>query len=190
MPFRRIATMTQSTTNGLTRRQAVLGAAAIAALGRVTTTAAAVRSSRGIAGGGLVSLPDGVVNFSLFASRTASDDADDVVVGQVRWIVSRQDEPDLVLESVEVTGYRPLDDDENGRELRGTMRLADAEHPFVMLAFDNGTPGSAQDRVSLTVGAGVGDGTAVATATDADVEYEADGAVVAGDIQLLEFEIG
>ena len=175
-------------TGVFTRRQAVLGAAAVAALGRLGATAAAVRSSRGMAGGGLVALPDGLAHFSLFASRTTSDDDTEVVIGQVRWFDPSGADGGLTLESTEVTDYVPLDDDENGRELRGTVRVNENEYPFVLQAFDDGAPGSAQDRVSLRVGGDASDGTAEATAA-ADFAYQAEGTLVAGDLQLLTFDL-
>lgn len=175
---------------GWTRRQAVLGVAALAALGRVQTTAAAVRSSRGMAGGGLIALPDGLAHFSLFASRTTSDDDTEVVLGQVRWFDPTAADGGLTLESTEVTNYVPLDGDENGREVSGTMRVNDDEYPFVMQAFDDGAPGTGLDRVSLRVGGDVGDATAEATAAADGFGYEAEGALVAGDLQLLTFDIG
>lgn len=180
--------MTQRTRIGFTRRQAVIGAAAVAALGRVRTAAAAVRSSRGMAGGGLVALPDGLAHFSLFASRTMSDDDTEVVLGQVRWYDPNAADGGLTLESTEVTDYVPLDGDENGRVLSGTMRVNDDEYPFVLEAFDDGSPGSNQDRVALRVGVAAGDATAEATVA-ADFAYEAEGFLVAGDLQLLTFEI-
>ncbi len=173
---------------GLTRRQAVLGAAAVAALGRIGQTAAAVRSSRGMAGGGLIALPDGLAHFSLFASRTISDDGTEVVVGQVRWFDPGAVDGGLTLESTEVTDYVPLDDDENGRELRGTIRVNDNEYPFVLQAFDDGAPGSGLDRVSLRVG-GLVNGTAEATTATDDLVYEGEGSLAAGDLQLLVFDI-
>src|SRR5215216_3608141 len=113
--------MTQPRQVGVTRRTAVLGTAALVALGRGKATAAAVRSSRGMAGGGLVALPSGLAHFALFASRVTADD-DEVVIGQVRWFDPNWREAGLRLESTEVTDYRPLENAENGRELRGTMR--------------------------------------------------------------------
>jgi hypothetical protein len=69
------------------------------------------------------------------------------------------------------------------------VRVNENEYPFVLQAFDDGAPGSGQDRVSLRVGGDASDGTAEATAT-ADFAYEAEGSLVAGDLQLLTFDLG
>jgi hypothetical protein len=152
------------------------------------TAAQAVGSGGGIAGGGLIEGPDAAVQFSLFATRLplGEDDAE-IVSGKVQLADPLQQ---WWMESVEVTEYGPVEgEDENLRQLRGTMRVtmaeSEAEYPFVLRATDGGRPGDGEDTLTLAVGAAVDD----AEASADDFAYELNGTVSAGDIALVEIAL-
>ena len=90
----------------------------------------------------------------------------------------------MALESIDVTDYGPVEGVENAREARGLATLnGTGRHPFRVRVVDDGEPGSGEDSISVTVGA---DG--AAEAAD-EVVYALDGAITAGDVQLLELNL-
>jgi hypothetical protein len=197
---RRTEQMKARMRTGMTRRAAVsaaaIGGAAIVGAGLGTRTNRALAAARqrsvtstgGIAGGGLLEGPDASVHFSLFGTRVplGEGDAEEMIFsGRVILVDPLQG---WRMESVEVTSYGPIEgDDENARELRGTMAVtmgeATAEYPFVLRALDGGGPTEGEDTLTLAVGAAAED--AEGGATDV-FSYELNGTVSAGDITLVE----
>jgi hypothetical protein len=188
---------TKAGRDGISRR----GALAAAAIGGVGLTGlgltrrpgrasaqVAVGSGGGIAGGGLIEGPDAAVHFSLFATRLPlGTDGALIVSGKVQLA-----DPLLNwrMESTEVTEYGPVEgEDENLRELRGTMRVTttdgEDEYPFVLCAVDAGRPADGQDTLELSVGAAV---EGAEGGVDA-YAFELKGTVSAGDIELVEITL-
>jgi hypothetical protein len=183
---------------GWTRRH-VLTTSAMGALaagtmaGRLPGVAASrvsMSGGGGIAGGGTAETAEGEAQFSLFASRLElTDEPTPLIFGRVQWVDPNWRSRGLALVSTTVTAYGPVPDDENARELRGTMTAnGEGSYPFVLRAIDGGGPGEGQDRVILTVGPDAVAGTpSAATPTD-DFAYSAEATVVGGDLQLLRFD--
>ena len=181
---------------GYTRRTALgVSAAALAALGLGAAPAAtaaqrAATGSGGLAGGGLATDGEGEAQFAVFASRIlfAGDD-EPTILGRVQWVDKGRG---MVMESTAVTAYGPIPDQENARELRGTMRVNGTDgYPFVLRAVDAGPPGSGQDTIDLTVGAAAlaTPGTSPDPATPApatDLTLTIAATVTIGDLQLLD----
>ena len=150
-----------------------------------------VTSTGGIAGGGLIEGPDAAVHFSLFATRLPLGEDDAMIVsGRVQLTDPLTG---IRMESVAVDEYGPIEgDDENARQLRGTMRVtmgdAEAEYAFVLRALDGGGPGEGQDTLTLAVGLAAG--TPEAGTASSDVfSYEVKGTVSAGDIELIDIAL-
>ena len=132
-----------------TRRRALtataIGGAVLAGAGlgersrRTVAQRSAISSAGGIAGGGLIEGPDASVHFSLFGNGLPlGEDEAMIFSGQVQLA-----DPliGLRMESVTIDEYGPIDgDDENARQLRGTMRVTmgdtDAESLFVDIALE------------------------------------------------------
>lgn len=132
----------------------------------------------GLTGGGVVSTASGEAQLVLFASRLEVD-SDDPAAGFVRWVVSRDGENPLSLESIGTIAYGPVEGDEQAREVRGTMQVNGAgEYPFVLRAVDLGTAELGRDTASLRVGNRLAEGS--------DFGYEEEGTIVGGDLQLLD----
>jgi hypothetical protein len=169
----------------LTRRGALaVSAGTVVALSLGRAGAQRAVGSGGIAGGGVAKAPDGGAEFSLFASRLPIEgQAELVVFGRVQWV-----DPDrgLTLESMAVTEYGPVPDQENARELRGTMRVEGGAAPFVLRVVDGGGPTSGLDRITLTVGEAAG--TPTAGTPTGGFAYSMDAEIAAGDVQLLSFD--
>jgi hypothetical protein len=182
---------------GVTRRGALAAAAGgvsltglgLAIRAKRASAQIAVGSGGGIAGGGLIEGPDAAVQFSLFATRLPLGEGEDefIVSGKVLLADPLQE---WRMESVEVTEYGPVDgEDENLRELRGTMLVTtadgEAEYPFILRAVDVGGPADGTDTLALSVG-GALEGT---KGESDDFSYELSGAVSAGDIALVEIAL-
>jgi hypothetical protein len=131
---------------------------------------------------------DGEADFSVVVTRLIIDGEEPGVVrGSVRWV----DAAGLRMQSVKITDYQdrglPAKEGE-GRRIEGVMRVkGEGEQPFVLDLTDVGEPGSGRDTVVLTVGAAARRGNSVSSKGSA-YRYHAAGQIVAGDIQVVEFE--
>ena len=150
-----------------------------------------VITQRGIAGGGLVRFAEGEAQFSLFASSLTMADGEEasapVFLGSVLWV---DETVGLTLESTRITNYENLQlASAEGRRIEGVFAAGDSgEHPFVMDVVHVDLPGSGADRIMLTVGEPsiAGSGT---PGPDAGFTYSADGEVVVGDVQDIDFAV-
>lgn len=184
--------MSASWNTRLNRRAAVGGGlAGIAGLASPAVGTARGRAiiQRGMVGGGRVRLAQGEADFSVFASRLIIDDEDPGSVrGSVRWVDAAAD---LSMHSVRISDYQDLElppRQGEGRRITGVMRVSGAgEQPFVLDVIDAGAPGSGRDTVEFTVGAR--DRAGDDAAGNAGFRYRAEGAIVSGDVQAVEFEI-
>lgn len=134
----------------------------------------------GITGGGVVATATGDAHVSLFGTRLEVGGQQEAgpPLGAVHWT-----DPGAGLEfaSVTVTHYGWVPDQEQAREIRGTMSLnGSGAYPFVLRAVDAGPPGSGEDTVALTVGDNVAVGE-----EPTGVDYIASGPLVGGDVELL-----
>jgi hypothetical protein len=184
---------------GMTRRgalMAAIGGAALVGGGLGVTTRRAlaqraISSGGGIAGGGLIEGPDAAVQFSLFATRLPLGENDEVIIsGRVQLADTLQG---WRMESVEVAEYGPVEgEDENLRELRGTMLVKTSEddegveYPFILRAVDIGGPGEGLDTLTLQVGGAV---PATPDGGSFEFSYGLAGAISAGDIQLVDIAL-
>jgi hypothetical protein len=173
------------------RRMAVGGALAGVAGFALPRRQSRTVTQRGIVGGGLVRFEQGEASFSLFVSRlTFSEDEVEVVAGSIIWV---DKEANFTLRSTAITDYIvPEDQPEQGvsRQILGTMRdEAGSEYPFDLEVVDVDVPGSGEDTVNLIVGDGARPSANATPASGLGFSYTADGLVVRGDIQELDFEI-
>lgn len=132
----------------------------------------------GLTGGGVVSTATGEAQLVLFASRLEVD-ADDPAAGFVRWLAPGEGDTTLTLESVGTIAYGLVDDDDQAREIRGTMTVNGAgAYPFALRAVDFGTAEVGRDTASIRVGSSLAEGS--------DFGYQEEGTIVGGDLQLLD----
>lgn len=177
----------------VTRRRALAGGVGAAALlttaRRVSAQRSAVGGGGGIAGGGTIETANGPIHFSLFGSRLMlEDESEPAIFGSLRWV---DEDGGWTFESTSIANYGPPADDEDARELRGTVAANGGdEYPFVLRAVDIGAPGAGEDTIRLTVGEGAIDATPPAAAPSSALAYEVEGPLAAGDIQLLSFDPG
>lgn len=150
-----------------------------------------VVTQRGIAGGGLVRFAEGEAQFSLFASSLTFDEGEGegepIFLGRLLWV---DGSVGLTLASTRITNYEnPRLPDRNSRTIEGFVTAGDAgEHPFVMDVVLVDPPGSGADRVTFTVGAASVDDAAT-PADGSGFTYAADGAIVVGDVQDVDFAV-
>lgn len=153
-------------------------------------------NSGGIVGGGLVRTDGGAEgHLSLIATRTPdpTDTEAFSVVGQVKWTDLAWEGAELHLESGQITGYGPTDGVDGGRDVHGWMQASavDVMVPFFLQVVDAGGPGSGLDTVSLLVGDSVPTEAVLgATAETIGFSYTAKGALVNGDLALVNFGSG
>ena len=185
---------------GMNRREALtaaaIGGAALAGAGLGLTASRAlaqrsVTSGGGIAGGGLIEGPDAAVHFSLFGTRLPLGEEEAMIFSGK--VVLADPLTGLRMESVAIAEYGPSEgEDENLRELRGTMLVATSEddegveYPFVLRAVDAGGPGEGTDSIALQVGGAV---PATPEGGAFEFAYELNGTVSAGDIALVEIAL-
>jgi hypothetical protein len=165
----------------LTRRRALTaGAAAVAAATLPAAVAARplLRDGFGAAAGGTVERDDGDCTFVLLVTRLTLEGEDgELLIGHLTWSDPSSYEDGLYLDGAEFTDYGPVPDHEGTSEARGQIRVNSGDlAPFVIRLEDSGDFGSGEDRVTLTVGE-----------PGSNFEYRAEGRVVYGDIELLQF---
>lgn len=135
----------------------------------------------GITGGGIVRTGTGDATLVLFATELG-DEAERQATGFVRW-TDPSSNGGIVLESVGPIAYFWEFEDEQAREIRGTMSInGEGEEPFVLHLIDTGLGAPGSDSVQLDVG----DLAAVEGSSSGTFGYTAAGPIVGGDIQLLE----
>jgi hypothetical protein len=170
-------------------RRDVLAAGAGALAFALPKPQIAVRTilQRGMSGGGLAQL-DGsdeprLANFGLFASSVQLSEGTTLVLGSIQWLEAGTD---LELQSIEVTQCQPLPNRKDGAEIRGRIQVnGEGDYPFVVRAFDQGSPGSALDRVEVEVNTAAARTGATSEPSDTSYTYEAGGNLVAGDVQWI-----
>ena len=151
---------------------------------------AAMSSGAGVvAGGSLNGAADAFIQFSAFGSRLRFDDGTEPIVhGAFSWYdPTGADGGPLTLALVKLGNYGP-GDVENARVIAGTASVnGEGEHPFAVWLVDNGAIGEAVDSVRLVVGSGVAEQTGTPAPSDAEFtfDYEVEGDLTAGDVQLL-----
>jgi hypothetical protein len=176
------------------RRKAVAAgiAATIATVLGVRGVDARLVLMRGVTGGGLAKIDNvaepGLANLSIFASAIQMPEGESVFVGQVHWIEAGTG---LTLESTEISECIPFGDHPGGRRVSGRMTVNGlGDYPFVMRTLDDGAPGVGRDTIELEVnGATVGDQIPTEV-TLGEGTYAASARLVAGDFQLLNFDMG
>jgi hypothetical protein len=176
------------------RRKAVAAgiAATVATVLGVRGVDARLVLMRGVTGGGLAKIDNvpepGLANLSIFASAMQMPEGDTVFVGQVRWVEAGSG---LTLESIEIAECIPFGDHPGARRVSGRMTVNGAgDYPFVMRTLDDGDPGAGRDTIELEVnGAAVGD-QIPAEVTIGEGTYAASARLVAGDFQLLSYDMG
>jgi hypothetical protein len=165
---------------------AVVGfAAQLPSHGRVLT-------QRGIAGGGLIQLAAGEASFSLFVARLAASqagsDADtEIVAGSIRWVDRMAG---LILTSTTIATYDVVEIEVGEmRAITGAMSVEGAgSYSFAMEVVDVGPPGSGEDWISFGIGESVTRAGEATPATGRGVAYAVSGPLVAGDVQIVEFD--
>jgi hypothetical protein len=174
---------------GATLAMAATLAADIETLGVESVGRAIIQ--RGIVGGGRAKFELSEANFSVFASRLILPDGQpEIVVGSIHWA----DAPSaFTFVSTAISDYIVLDlppEQGQGRRIEGRMSVnGTADYPFALEVFDVGPPGSGVDTVNLVVGDGAQIGAATPPAGGYGFSYSAAGAIVAGDVQAVDFEI-
>ncbi len=166
------------------------GAAGIASLSLMPRAAtAAISSSAGIVAGGSLEGPNGPIQFSAFGSRIQLDDADDPVFqGALAWHDAAGPGGAAVTITLRsVKRYGPHDT-ETSRLMTGTAAVnGEGEHPFSLRMVDGGEVGAGGDVVRLVVGSGAAElsGTPEAVEADGSFEYDVEGGVVSGNVQVV-----
>ena len=180
-----------------TRRAAITalgaGAASLAALSLASPNVAfaAISSAAGVVAGGSLEGPAGPIQFSAFGSRLQLDDvADPVLHGALAWHdPAGMDGAPLTIALVAVDSYGP-GDIETARVVTGTASVnSEGEHPFALRLVDGGEIGDALDAVRLVVGSAVSEVTGTPVPTDGEngFEYDIEGDLTTGDIQVIAF---
>jgi hypothetical protein len=132
----------------------------------------------GITGGGVLRTDGGDVNVILFATQLG-EDAPQQAAGFVRWL-DPTTEGGLSLESVGPISYAWPEGEEHLRYVHGVMTVnGQGEQPFVLEVNDAGPGKANEDTAHLMVGDAAGG------SGSTGFGYEAKGALVGGDIQLL-----
>lgn len=146
---------------------------------------------RGVTGGGLAkidrAMEPGLANFSIFASVVQFPEGGTAFVGRVHWVEAGTG---LTLESTEITECAGFGDHPGGRRVTGQMSVnGQGNYPFIVRTLDDGPPGSGRDTIELEVnGAQVGD-EVPADVTLTTGTYAASARLVAGDFQLLTYDM-
>lgn len=180
-----------------TRRAAITGlgagVAGLATLSLLTPNpvAAAISSAAGAVAGGSLEGPNGPIQFSAFGSRLQLDDAPDPVVqGALAWYdPAGPDGAPLTLALAAVDSYGP-GDIETARIMTGTVSVnGEGEHPFGLRLVDGGDIGAAGNMIRLAVGSAAAEvtGTPVPTEAESGFDYDVEGELTSGDIQVITF---
>ncbi len=134
----------------------------------------------GLTGGGVVQLDARQAQIVVFAMRLDGNPVQEGA-GFVRWIDERWQETELVLESVGPISYKPVEGEEQARDIRGVMRAnGEGEFAFQLRLVDFGPGRESEDTASLAV-ANLASGFARGQA----LGYQVQGRLVGGDFQLL-----
>ncbi len=152
---------------------------------------AAISSAAGAVAGGSLEGPNGPIQFSAFGSRLQLDDAPDPVVqGALAWYdPAGPDGTPLTIVLVTIAAYGP-GDIETARVMAGTVSVnGEGEHPFGLRLVDEGEIGAAADTIRLTIGSAAGEvnGTPVPSNGDTEFDYDVDGELTTGDVQVIAF---
>jgi len=155
------------------------------------TTLAAMSSAAGIFAGGSLEGPNGLVQFSIFATRIQLDDeAEPIIRGAFSWIDPKGlDGEPLLLELVNLADYGRGDND-NTRFMSGTVSVnGEGEEPFGVFLTDNGTIGFETDNIQLAVGPPATGltGTPIPEEPGSGFTYEAAANITSGNVQLINF---
>jgi hypothetical protein len=146
---------------------------------------------RGVTGGGLAKIDNGqepgLANFSILASAFQMPEGGTVFVGLVHWIEAGTG---LTLKSTEISACVGFGEHPGGRRVTGRMTVnGEGDYPFEVRTIDDGDPGTGRDTIELEVnGATVGDEIPLEV-TLSEGTYAASARLVAGDFQLLNFDM-
>jgi hypothetical protein len=188
--------------NLVSRRAALLGGAATAAVGLGSirrASAQVIRTGGGIGGGGLVKASEeqARAHFSLAASRFELESGDEFAfAGAFQWV---DNSADIRIVSQTIEFYGPVEGEaDNYREVRGTAKIWSLDdetwstpdtssgeiHSFLVQATDSGDgPGTGNDEIAVFIGdEGAEDPTA-------DPLYTLSGKIDSGDIEIFEFTL-
>jgi hypothetical protein len=182
-----------------TRRTAITalgaGMAGLALLSLSTPNAAfaAISSAAGMVAGGSLDGPNGPIQFSALGTRMQLDDAPDLVFqGTLAWYdPAGMDGAPLTIALVAIESYGPRDGDiETARVMTGTASVnGEGAHPFGLRVVDAGEIGASVDLVRLVVGSATAEvtGTPVPTGAETGFDYDIEGELTTGNIQVVTF---
>jgi hypothetical protein len=175
----------------LDRRRELFAGRMVAAIGLAATkwprALASIRTGGGVAGGGKVQLDRGEAQFSVFGSTFHDDMTEEpVTFGSFIWL----DPTGFALRSDEIVAYGPDPDQQTARIMTGYVAHSDTGkfHPFQLRLIDGGGPGEGLDLLELLVGKASGKRKSVPDISERDAEFQVEGVITAGDIQLLTFD--
>lgn len=152
----------------------------------------------GIAGGGLVQTASSDAHLMLFAATLVRESGagagEPRVLGSVRWLDPGWQHTGLILESARISWYWPLAGASSGQEIGGWAQVAGGPRvPFLLRVIDAATPGTGAREIVLRAGdAALGVPVlrqASPVPEPTGFSYAAEGALVAGDLQPLRFEL-
>ncbi len=180
-----------------TRRAAItalgasVGALALFSFMVPNSAFAAISSAAGVVAGGSLEGPNGPIPFSAFGSRLQLDDvAEPVLHGVLAWHdPAGMDGAPLTISLVAVDSYGP-GDIETARVMTGTVSVnGEGEHSFALRLVDGGEIGVAADTIWLVVGTAVGNvsGTPVPADAGSEFDYDVEGDLISGDVQVNTF---
>jgi len=152
---------------------------------------AAISSAAGAVAGGSLEGPNGPIQFSAFGSRLQLDDAADPVLhGALAWHdPAGMDGAPLTIALVAVNSYGP-GDIETARVMTGAASVnGEGEHPFALRLVDSGEIGAAADTIRLVLGSAAGEvsGTPVPADAESGFDYDVEGELTSGDVQVVTF---
>ncbi|MDQ3654881.1 MAG: hypothetical protein M3457_07375 [Chloroflexota bacterium] len=180
-----------------TRRAAITalgaGAASLASLSLLPPNVAfaAISSAAGVVAGGSLEGPNGPIQFSAFGSRLQLDDvAEPVLHGALAWYdLAGMDGAPLTIALIAVDSYGP-GDIETARVMTGTASVnGEGEHRFGLRLVDGGEIGAAADMIRLAIGSAAGEVSGTPVPADAGIgfDYDVEGELMTGDVQVIAF---
>jgi hypothetical protein len=180
-----------------TRRTAItaLGAGmaglALHSLSTPNAAFAAISSAAGMVAGGSLEGPNGPIQFSALGTRMQLDNAPDLVFqGTLAWYdPAGMDGAPLTIALVAIESYGP-GDIETARIMTGTASVnGEGAYPFGLRVVDAGEIGASVDLIRLVVGSATAEvtGTPVPTGAETGFDYDVEGELTTGDIQVVTF---
>jgi hypothetical protein len=181
----------------VTRRTAItamgVGVAgfALTSLAIPNAAVAAISSAAGMVAGGSLDGLNGPIQFSALGTRLQLDDVPAPVVhGALAWYdPAGLDGAPLTIALVSIESYGP-GDIETARLMTGTASVnGEGAFPFGLRVVDGGEIGGASDTIRLVVGGATADvtGTPVPDRAETEFDYDVEGELTTGDIQIVTF---